>query len=353
MKTSFFTCILALASFQSHAFTDAVYATALDTVHAEVWGGALVSDQPPSGLKGSESGLLDAWASHSFTDAVSCRLYIRGTPSFATPFVEEASLGYRREGFTAKAGFLSTHLGRAELYKPFSVFNRFTRTSAVWDSYGFGFCLYGRPGGMGLGGAATINNRENGCAHVLWTAGNNTFVCNRAFVGIQTSNLDNQDNSLTVGDDFTLALRTFSAHVSAGYTAYQGYGNPTIKPGNQFEVFGEAKFAPLSRLSLCAMAFYEDYKKGYLFVSTPSTTLEYSLQTLLCGLDAQYMAMPWLGLYGGYEYQQSMNTGSHIPEIGVAVVPVADRTLIRVGWESTIIGAAHLNRIAAILWFVY
>ena len=158
---------------------------------------------------------------------------------------------------------------------------------------------------------------------------------------------------MTVGDDLTLALRTFQAHVSAGYTAYQGYGNITIKPGSQVEIFGEATYIPFARLSLSAMGYYMDYMKGYIFVSTPSTPFEYLLRTLQCGLDAQYMAIEWLGIYGGYEYQQNMNTGSHIPAVGIAVVPVADRTLIRVGWESTIVGSAQLNRVAAIVWFVY
>ncbi len=324
-----------------------------DTLHAQVWGGALVSDQASSGLKSSESGLIDAWATHSFTDAIFCRLYVRGTPSFSTPFVEEASLGYSVASFAAKAGFLSTHIGRADLYKPFSVFNQFTRTSAVWDSYGFGFGVDAGLGSMAIAGAATINTNENGAADVLWTAVHNPAVCNRVLVGIQTANLQNQDNSLTAGDDFTLDIPTFRAHVSAGYTAYQGYGNPTIKPGNQFEVFGEAKYVPLARLSLSALGFYEDYRKGYLFVSTPSATLEYSLQTLQCGLDVQYLAIKWFGVYAGLEYQQSMNVGSQIPEAGIAIVPAADRTLIRVGWESTITGSAYLNRVAAIVWFVY
>ena len=65
------------------------------------------------------------------------------------------------------------------------------------------------------------------------------------------------------------------------------------------------------------------------------------------------MAIGWLGIYGGSEYQQNMNAGSYIPEVGIAVVPVINRTLIRVGWESTITGVAYLNRITAIVWFVF
>jgi hypothetical protein len=326
---------------------------AADSVHAQVWAGAEVSDQAPSGLKSSVSGMIDAWADHSFTNAIFCRLYLRGTPSFPTPFVEEAFVGYRLSNLTAEAGFLSTHVGRAELYKPFSVFNQFTRTSAVWDSYGFGFGVRAGFGGMALAGAATINTNENGSADVLWTALHNAVACDRVLVGIQTANLRNQDNSLTLGDDFTLTFPLLGVHMSAGYSAYQGYGNPTIKPGDQFEIFGEAKYVPFPRLFLSGMGYYESYRKGYLFVNAPGNTLEYSLQTLLCGLDAQYMAVSWLGVYAGCEYQQSMSTGSQIPEAGVAIVPVANRTLIRVGWESTIVGSSQLNRVAAIVWFVY
>jgi hypothetical protein len=338
--------LLAFASF-------AAVTTPPDSLHAEVWAGGVVSDQVPAGPKSSVSGIVDARADHSFTDAIFCRLYLRGTPSFTTPFIEEALLGYKAPGFTARAGFLSTHVGRAQLYKPFSVFNQFTRTSAVWDSYGFGLGADAGFGCMALAGAVTINTNENASADILWTAVNNPVVCNRVLLGFQGANVVNQDNSLTAGNDLTLHFPMLSAHVSIGYTAYQGYGNPTIKLGNQFEFFGEARYAPLSKLCLSAMAFYQDYTKGYLFVSTPSSQRQYSLQTLQCGLDAQYMAISWLGPYAGTEYQRSGAIESQIPELGVAIEPIADRTLIRVGWESTITGAAQLNRLAAIVWFVY
>jgi len=98
---------------------------------------------------------------------------------------------------------------------------------------------------MALAGAATINTNENGSADVLWTALHNAVACDRVLVGIQTANLRNQDNSLTLGDDFTLTFPLLGVHMSAGYSAYQGYGNPTIKPGDQFEIFGEAKYCSL------------------------------------------------------------------------------------------------------------
>ncbi len=324
-----------------------------DSVHVETWAGAVVSDQAPAGLKSSVSGVVDAWTSHSFTDAVFCNLYVRGTPSFPTPFVEEAYIGYRTTNFTASAGFLSLHFGRAELYKPFSVFNPFTRTSAVWDSYGFGLGANARLGPMGISGGATVNTSENGAADVLWTPVQNAIICDRVLVGVQTANLANQDNSLTAGDDFSLDLGAFKAHLCAGYTAYQGYGNPTILPGNQYEIFDEAAYVPLARLSLAAMAYYENYTKGYLFVEPRTLTLTYTLETFRAGLDAQYMALCWLGAYTGLEFQRSGSVVSQTPEAGAAIVPVAGRTLIRVGWESTLTGGASLNRIAAIVWFIY
>jgi hypothetical protein len=65
------------------------------------------------------------------------------------------------------------------------------------------------------------------------------------------------------------------------------------------------------------------------------------------------MILPWLGPYGGYEYQRDMNTESYVPEIGIAVAPVRNISLIRIGWESTISGVAPLDRITALLWFVF
>jgi hypothetical protein len=312
-----------------------------DSLHVQLWGGAQISNQKPAGLKGNESGIIDAWITHHFTDAVFCTAYLKGTRDFPTPFIEEASLDYRRNDFTARAGMLSTHIGRASLYKPFSVFNQFTRTSVIWDSYGFGLALDSRPGAMGLGGAATMNSRENGAAHVLWTAIDNAAVTERALVGIQTGELDNQDNSLTIGNDLTATLKPFELHVAAKYMAYQGYGNPTIKPGRLFELFGEARVVPVSPLTISGMLYYKDFKKAYSF---------HSLQ---CGLDAQYLLLRWLGMYAGYEYLQSMAVGSHIPAVGVAIAPFSDRALVRCGWESTITGVANLNRITALVWFVY
>jgi|WetSurMetagenome_2_1015567.scaffolds.fasta_scaffold00572_14 hypothetical protein len=324
-----------------------------DSLHAQVWAGAQISYQKPAGVKGLESGMVDVSLAHWFTDAVSCRLYLRATPSLDAPLVEEATLGYRHGRFAVKAGMLSTHVGRAALYKPFSVFNRFTRTSVVWDSYGFGLDLGGEIGPMRLSGAATLNGRENGAAYLLWSAVDNPTVCERVLVGIQTAELDNQDNSLTVGDDFTLSTRPFGFHAALKYTAYQGAGNPTMKPGRDIQVLGEARMFRASPFTLSAGAFYENYERGYLFVSSPATLLRYSFESALCGLDAQYMANSWLGFHAGYEFQYNAGTASHVPEAGVTFVPVADKTLIRVGWESTIRGVATIHRVTGIVWFEY
>jgi hypothetical protein len=324
-----------------------------DSIHAQLWAGAQVSDQAPAGVKGTESGMLDASMAHWFSDAVFCRLYVRGTPSFQTPFVEEASLGYRHADFLAKAGMLSTHVGRAMLYKPFSVFNQFTRTSVAWDSYGFGFGLDAGLGAMRLSGAATFNTRENGAAHVMWTAVNNSSVCERVLAGIQTANLDNGDNDLTLGDDFTLSLKPFDLHAAAQYTVYQGYGNPTIKPGRLIEGFLEARLVPITPLTLSAEVFYENLEKGYLFVSSPANQLQYLFESVLCGIDAQYMPIAWLGMYAGYEYQRNGSAGMHVPQAGIALVPFARQTLLRVGWESDILGSAAIHRAVGVLWFEY
>jgi hypothetical protein len=313
-----------------------------DSLHVRLWAGAQVSNQKPAGLKANESGILDAWMTHAFTDAIFCRVYIKGTRSFPTPFIEEASIGYRKNGFIAKGGMLSTHIGRASLYKPFSVFNRFTRISVIWDSYGFGLAADSRLGSMGLGGAATINSRENGAAHILWTALDNGVATERVLAGIQTGELETQDNSFTAGNDLVLRLNKLKVHVAAKYSAYQGYGNPTIKPGHSAEFFGEAQVVPISSLTLCGMFYYKDFSKGYAFHS------------LLGGLDCQYMMLRRLGMYAGYEYlRQSDDIGSHVPQIGMAIAPVADHTLFRIGLESTITGKAYLNRITALLWFVF
>jgi hypothetical protein len=335
MKTSCITCILAIASFPLHAFT------LPDSLHVQAWAGAWISLQQPAGLKAYEAGIVDASIAHAFTDALFCRVAVRGTLSYSSPFFEEVSLGYQYKGFTARGGMLSAHVGRASLYKPFSAFNPFVRTSVVWDSYGFGLVLDQRLGGTTLSGAAAINSRENGSAYLLWTAPGNGAVSERVLAGFQTQELDNQDNSVTVGDDFALSFKPFDLHAAAKYSYYQGYGNNTMKPGYLTEVFTEARLAPIASLTLSGCGYFKEFNKSY-----------YSNQ-ILAGIDAQYMALPWLGAYAGYEFQKSLDTRSHVPELGIALSPIAGRTLVRVGWESTITGAAHLNRIIGLLWLAY
>jgi hypothetical protein len=335
MKIFIAAAILAAAAFQLHAFS------LPDSLHVQLWGGGQIIDQQPAGLKGSESGIIDAWAAHYFTNALFCTVYLEGAQDFPTPFIEEASLGYRHNGFDARAGMLFTHVGRAILYKPFSVFNRFTRTSVIWDSYGFGLALDQQFGSMGISGAATLNSRENGAAHVLWTALDRKAIAERVLVGIQTGELATQDNSLTAGNDLALTFEPLEVHVAAKYSAYQGYGNVTMKPGHLAELFCEARVIPVAPLSLSGMVYYEDYSKSYSF------------RSLLAGLDGQFMMLRWLGMYAGYEYQTSNNVGSSVPEIGMALVPAEGRTLFRLGVESTITGDASINRITAVVWFVF
>jgi hypothetical protein len=335
MKPSFIICILALASFQLHAFT------LPDSLHVQAWAGAWISLQQPAGLKAYEAGIVDASIAHSFTDALFCRVAVRGTLSYSSPFFEEVSVNYRYKGFTVAGGMLSAHVGRASLYKPFSAFNPFVRTSVIWDSYGFGLALDQRLGAMDLCGAAAINSRENGSAYLMWTPLSSGAVSERVLAGIQTQELDNQDNGVTAGNDFSLTLSSFAAHVAAKYSYYQGYGNITMKPGSLAELFAEARFIPFQKLILSGCGYYKEFNKAY-----------YS-NLMMAGLDAQYMTFGWLGAYAGYEFQKSLDTRSHVPELGIALSPVAGRTLVRVGWESTITGAAHLNRIIGLLWLAY
>jgi len=59
------------------------------------------------GLKGEESGMVDAWMTHAFTDAVFCRS-TSGDADVCDARCGRGSLGYRHANFTAKAGMLST-----------------------------------------------------------------------------------------------------------------------------------------------------------------------------------------------------------------------------------------------------
>ncbi|HUI91551.1 MAG TPA: hypothetical protein VLX68_04800 [Chitinivibrionales bacterium] len=312
-----------------------------DSLQVQAWAGAWISLQQPAGLKAYEAGIVDASVAHNFTDALFSRVAVRGTVSFSSPFFEEVSLGYRYKGLTARAGMLSEHVGRASLYKPFSVFNPFVRTSVIWDSYGFGLALDQRLGGSSLSGAAAINDRENGSAYLMWTALDNGVINERVIAGIQTQELQTQDNSATAGDDFCLNLPAFSLHAAAKYSYYQGWGNITMKQGYLTEMLGEAKYTPLAGLTLSGCGYYKEFNKSY-----------YSNQ-ILAGLDAQYLLFGWIGAYGGYEYQKSMDTRTQVPELGLAVSPFADRTLIRIGWESPITGNAWLNRIIGLLWLAF
>jgi hypothetical protein len=335
MKIKFLFLILFLAPYQVFALT------LPDTIAVQASSGAWVSLHEPSGLKAYEAGIVDAAISHSFSDATFCRVAVRGTLSLTSPFFEEASIGWRYKRFSGRGGMLSTHVGRATLYKPFSAFNPLVRSSVVWDSYGFGFGLDQRVGNGAISGAATINSRENGSALIMWTAVDNGVVCQRLLAGVQTQELDNQDNSVTFGDDVVFTLRSFEAHVAIKYAYYQGWGNNTMKPGSLAELFAEARLIPLQELTLSGCVYFKEFNKAY-----------YS-NLLREALDAQYMLWKWIGVYGGYEFQKSMETVTHVPEIGLACAPLSGRALIRVGWESSIVGASNIDRIIGLVWLAF
>ena len=90
MTIRFLFLILLIAAFQLHAFS------LPDSLHVQLWAGAQITDQKPAGLKANESGIIDAWMSHFFTDALFCTVYLKGTQDLSVPFIEEASLGYKR-----------------------------------------------------------------------------------------------------------------------------------------------------------------------------------------------------------------------------------------------------------------
>lgn len=310
-----------------------------DSLHVQTWTGAQISDQKPSGLKSIASGIIDAWLTHNFSDKLFYRVYLDATPSFPTSLIEEAALGYHNAGFTVKGGMLSNHIGRASIYKPFSIFNQFTRTSVVWDSYGFGASVDGKMGGMTLGGSALLNLQETGSAHILWTIVNKAAVSDRMLIGIQTAELETQDNDLILGNDLNISFNFLKFHIAGKYCAYQGYGNITMKPGYLTELLGEAGLTVNPRFTLNCMAYYKEFNKSYSF------------RLIRTGIDSQFLLLTWLGLYGGYEYQKSMNTVSRVPQAGISIIPVARRTLIRIGEETTITGTGRLPRASAILWF--
>ncbi len=312
-----------------------------DSLHVQVWAGAQATHQNAAGTKGNESGIVDAWLGHAFTDAVFCKVYIKGSPTYTTPFIEEASLNYRQNGFSAGFGMMSTHIGRALYYKPFSVYNEFTRTSVIWDSYGFGLDLSRNMGIVNISGAATLNTRENTAGHVMLTVANNASFCNKLMAGIQTGDLVYQDNSLTIGDDACVSFQPFDIHCALKYRAYQGFGNATMNSGYDFEILTESRYKITQSLDLCAMLFYENFDKAF------------SYTTGKVGLDATYMFLSWMGLYGGYEYQSSFDIVSHIPELGVAVTPNVNHSLIRLGAESTMTGNVRMDRLVGSLWLLF
>jgi len=314
-----------------------------DSLHVQVWGGAQASDQNAAGIKGNESGILDAWVTHAFTDAVFCKVYIKGSPTYTTPFIEEASLDYMKNGFSAGFGLMSTHIGRAMYYKPFSIYNQFTRISVVWDSYGFGFDLSKDMGGVNVSGSATLNTRENAAAHVMLTIANNQTFCNKLIAGIQTGDIDYQDNFFVIGNDACISIQPFDIHCAVKYQEYQGFGigNTTMKSGHDFELMTESRYRATQSLDICAMIYYQNFDKSFY----------YDLAQV--GFDATYMVVPWIGMYGGYEYQNSLDIVSHVPELGVAITPNVKHSLIRLGVESTMTGNVHIDRLVGSLWFLF
>lgn len=311
-----------------------------DTIHIQVWTGAAAIQQTPVGLKGNVSAIVDANIRHFFSNHIYSEIALQCSPSYTIVVLDKALVGFVRNGFTISSGLLSTHIGRSSLYKPFSVYNQFTRSSIIWDSDGFGGFLRQQFLHSGIEGAVTLNNRENGSAYLMHTFTNNTTITNHTIIGLRTSEIEYQDNSLTIGNDLKVDLtKILSLHCAVKYCVFQGYGNSTVKPGYELELFNETKSTIAQLFSVTTMFYYKESDKSY------------SYNKLNCGINGEFMFFPWLGLYTGYEYQKSMNVDLHIPEAGLTIKPLPAAICIRVGGESVRRGITHINKVMAVVWY--
>jgi hypothetical protein len=313
-----------------------------DSLNIQVWTGSAAIQQTPVGLKGNVSGIVDAKIQHQFTKFLYSELALQLSPTYTMILLDKASLGFQRNGFTINSGLLSTHIGRAILYKPFSVYNQFTRSSVIWDSDGFGVVLSQKFIHSGMESGFSLSNRESGSVYLISTVRSNRFITDHSLIGLRTSEIEYQDNSLTIGNDFKIVINNIlTLHSAIKYCLFQGYGNSSIKPGYDFVLFNETKSVIQQRITLNTMIYYKESEKSYTYYK------------FNCGVNGEYMFLPWLGIYTGYEYQKSMNVDLHIPEIGLSINPLPSTMCIRIGGESVRQGLSHLNRAMAVVWYAF
>jgi hypothetical protein len=312
-----------------------------ESLHVVVSAGGQAIIQETTGLKGNESGIFQAGMAKAFSREIFARLRISGSRSLTVPVIEDASVNFKVKGLSGSFGMLSTRMGRAGIYRPFSVFNRFTRESVIWDSWGFGTSLSQQLGAFNLGGAATLNYRENAAVHMLLEFSPGSVFTNRLLFGIQSCDLDFMDNFAVFGNDAYLALRLLHVHCSVKYQIFMGYGNVSIEPGNVFEFFTEAGLSPAQSLTLSAMAYYKKLSKNY------------DLTTVQTGIDVSWMFLRYVGIYGGYEFQNSGNIASHIPTAGIDVIPGIPFSRIRIGLEHSYSDNVRIERLTAIVRFEF
>jgi len=311
-----------------------------DSLNLKAYSGAWISYHSPSGLKAYNAAILDAFFSHKFTEPIFIDIAVRATNLIYQPFFEEVCAGYKSNKILLKAGMISKHIGRAAFYKEFSVFNSYIRNSAVWDSYGFGFNFdkflsFGKVSLLG-----SINQKENGNACLIFNITKAQKIYQNFLIGIQTQELNTNDNAFVVGDDFYLLLEIFNFHFAAKYMQYQGWGNKTIMPGYEWEILTECKIIPFRFLILSGLLNWQEFNKAYY------------TNTLKLGADIQWNTFKWLGFYAGGEYLKCLNTKTYCPQLGISVFPNKN-ILFRIGYESTIVENALINRGIGILWLEY
>jgi hypothetical protein len=313
-----------------------------DSLHLQVWTGAQAIYQEPVGLKGNASGIAEAKIKHTFSRRIYAELALDFSSTNPQFFLENASIGFKNDGFKIQGGMMSERIGRAIYYKPFSIYNKFARSSIIWDSNGFGVDAQQLFTHTGIEGAITLNSRENGSAYFICSASDNKIIADQFLIGLQTGEVDYNDNCLTLGNDLKIDFnKPLALHCAVKYCRYQGFGTPPAKPGYDFELLNETKSTILKGFTLSTMVYYKEFQKNY------------DVSIFQCGINGEYMVYRWIGVYAGYEYQTSMDAVLNIPEAGLSICPIQNAMTIRIGGESVRKGDASINRLSAVVWYVF
>lgn len=292
-----------------------------DSLTVFLAGDAAATWQKPSGIKGSENGLLRIAFTYGITRRLTALVGVRGYRSLPVPFLETGALSWKGASGRLAGGFLTCRYGLNRYYKTYTSVNPLFEKPLIWDAYGFGCSASSHPGRFTVEAAALMNNRESGSVHGYSGITLGRFDAG-VVAGFQTYSVDDQDNDLTIGLASSAGWKPFKIHGAIKYLHGFGYSATSktrLTTGNRLDGFVETRITPSPDVTVDMLGIYRYFKKWY----------EHSEGFI--GIDARWRFLPWSGIGGGIEWTQSDRITTLTPELRLFVAPADEPTQLSLG----------------------